>query len=142
VLVDLDTLLATSDFISVHAPLIPSTRNLIGRQTLAKVKPGCFLVNTSRGGLVDPDAVFEALESGRLGGCALDVFPTEPPDLTHPLFKHERFIPTPHASFYSEESAENLQHISAGQVRDCLTGKTPSPIVNPDYTKYAPRFTT
>jgi D-3-phosphoglycerate dehydrogenase len=138
--VNFDTLLATSDFISVHAPLIPATRNLIGRDALKRVKPGCMLVNTSRGGLVDPDAVLEALEAGRLGGCGLDVYPAEPPDLKHPLFQHPRFIPTPHAAFYSEESAENLQHTSAGQVRDCLTGKTPTPIVNPDYLKHAPRF--
>jgi D-3-phosphoglycerate dehydrogenase len=138
--VDLDTLLATSDFITVHAPLMPATRNLIGRESLKKIKPGCFLVNTSRGGLVDPDAVLEALESGRLGGCGLDVYPAEPPDLKHPLFLHPRFIPTPHAAFYSEESAENLQHTSAGQVRDALTGKTPSPIVNPDYVKHTARF--
>lgn len=138
--VALETLLTTSDFISVHAPLIPATRNLIGTETLKKIKSGCFLVNTSRGGLVDPDAVLAALESGRLGGCGLDVYPAEPPDLKHPLFQHPRFIPTPHAAFYSEESAENLQHTSAGQVRDCLTGKTPTPIVNPDYAKYRPRF--
>jgi D-3-phosphoglycerate dehydrogenase / 2-oxoglutarate reductase len=140
--VDLDTLLATSDFISVHAPLIPATRNLIGTESLKKIKPGCFLVNTSRGGLVDLDAVLVALESGRLGGCGLDVYPTEPPDLKHPLFQHPRFIPTPHAAFYSEESAENLQHTSAGQVRDCLTGKIPTPIVNPDYVKFPSRFAT
>jgi D-3-phosphoglycerate dehydrogenase len=138
--VELDTLLATSDFLTVHAPLVPATRNLIGRDSLRKIKPGCFLVNTSRGGLVDPDAVLEALDSGRLGGCALDVYPEEPPDLKHALFQHPRFIATPHAAFYSEESVESLQHTSAGQVRDALTGKTPSPIVNPDYMKYPARF--
>jgi D-3-phosphoglycerate dehydrogenase len=138
--VGLDALLATSDFISLHAPLTPATRNLIGRASLAKIKPGCFLVNTSRGGLVDPDAVLEALKSGRLGGCGLDVYPAEPPDLKHPMFQHPHFIPTPHAAFFSEESVEDLQHTSAGQVRDCLTGKVPAPIVNPEYAKHAPRF--
>ncbi len=138
--VDLDTLLATSDFITLHAPLLPTTRNLIGREALQKVKAGCFLVNTSRGGLVDLDAVLEALESGQLGGCGLDVYPSEPPNLKHPLFQHPRFIPTPHSAFFSEESVENLQHISAGQVRDALTGKSPAPIVNPDYVKHVPRF--
>jgi len=138
--VDLDTLLATSDFITLHAPLLPATRNLIGREALRKIKPGCFLVNTSRGGLVDLDAVLESLESGRLAGCGLDVYPSEPPDLKHPLFQHPGFIPTPHAAFFSEESVESLQHTSAGQVRDALTGKNPTPIVNPDYAKHAPRF--
>ena len=136
----LDELLATSDFISLHAPLVPATRNLIGREALKAIKPGCVLVNTSRGGLVDPDAVLEALEAGRLGGCGLDVYPSEPPDLQHPLFRHPRFIPTPHAAFYSEESVANLQHTSAGQVRDCLTGRIPAPIVNPGYASHAPRF--
>jgi D-3-phosphoglycerate dehydrogenase len=138
--VDLDTLLSESDFISVHAPLIPATRNLIGKAALEKIKPGAFVVNTSRGGLVDPDAVLEALDSGRLAGAALDVFPVEPPDLSHRLFQHPHFIGTPHAAFYSEESVRDLQHISAGQVRDALTGKVPSPIVNPDYAKHTPRF--
>jgi D-3-phosphoglycerate dehydrogenase len=138
--VDFDTLLKESDFISVHAPLLPATRGLIGRETLAKIKPGAFLANTSRGPLVDLDAVLEALNDGRLGGCALDVFPIEPPDLKHPLFQHPHFIGTPHSAFYSEESVEDLQHTSAGQVRDCLRGRTPSPIVNPDYAQHKPRF--
>ncbi len=138
--VDFDTLLRECDFVSVHAPLIPATRNLIGTAALAKIKPGAFVVNTSRGGLVDPDAVLAALNSGRLGGAALDVFPVEPPDLSHPLFQHPHFIGTPHSAFYSEESVEDLQHTSAGQVRDVLTGQVPSPIVNPDYAKHTPRF--
>ncbi|HEX7926300.1 MAG TPA: C-terminal binding protein [bacterium] len=138
--VDFDTLLRECDFISVHAPLIPATRNLIGKAALAKIKPGAFVVNTSRGGLVDPDAVLEALNAGRLGGAALDVFPVEPPDLKHPLFAHPLFIGTPHSAFYSEESVEDLQHTSAGQVRDVLTKKVPSHIVNPDYAKHTPRF--
>jgi phosphoglycerate dehydrogenase-like enzyme len=56
------------------------------------------------------------------------------------MFQHPHFIPTPHAAFFSEESVEDLQHTSAGQVRDCLTGKDPAPIVNPEYAKHAPRF--
>jgi D-3-phosphoglycerate dehydrogenase len=138
--VDFDTLLRESDFVSVHAPLVPATQGLFGKATLAKIKPGAVLVNTSRGGLVDPQAVLEALESGRLAGAALDVFPSEPPDLNHPIFAHPHFIGTPHSAFYSEESVENLQHTSAGQARDALTGKTPAPIVNPDYAKHPARF--
>ena len=138
--VDLDTLLGQADFISVHAPLLPGTRGLINAERLAKVKPGCFLANTSRGPLVELDAVLDALNAGRLGGCALDVFPNEPPDLSHPLFSHPHFIATPHAAFYSEESVEDLQHTSATQVLDALSGRVPSPIVNPDYVKVKPRF--
>jgi phosphoglycerate dehydrogenase-like enzyme len=104
------------------------------------MKPGAFLINTARGGVVEPDAVLGGLEEGPLAGAALDVYPEEPPDLSHPLFSHPHFIGTPHASFYSEESVENLQHLSAGQVFQCLSGQTPDNIVNPDYVNHTPRF--
>ena len=136
-LVDLQTLLAESDAISIHVPLTEHTAGLVNAETLAAMKPGAMLVNTSRGGVVVLDPLHDALQSGQLAAAALDVFPQEPPDLAHPLFAHPHFIATPHAAFYSEESVRNLQTLAAEQVRDCLLGKTPGNIVNPDYVKHA-----
>ncbi|HEX9842872.1 MAG TPA: NAD(P)-dependent oxidoreductase, partial [bacterium] len=102
-------------------------------------KPGAFLINTARGGLVNLDAVLEGLEHGPLEGAALDVYPDEPPDLKHPLFRHERFIATPHAAFFSVESVENLQRMAAGQVKTLLSGGMPEHIVNPAYREHPPR---
>ena len=138
--VNLDTLIAESDALSLHVPLTPETRGLIGAGLIARMKPGAFLINTARGGIVDVDAVLAGLESERLGGAALDVYPEEPPDLSHPIFQHERFIATPHAAFYSEESVENLRHLAAGQVKALLSGGTPDNIVNPRYREHPPRY--
>ncbi|MEE8436164.1 MAG: C-terminal binding protein [bacterium] len=138
-LVDFQTLLANSDILSIHVPLTPETTGLIGREALGSMKQGAFLVNTSRGPVVVPDDLFVSLEEGRLAGAALDVYPEEPPDLGHALFQHPQFIGTPHASFYSEESVENLQRMSAGQVFQCLSGNTPDNIVNPQYAAAPPR---
>lgn len=138
--VDFKTLLAESDAISIHVPLTPETEGMIGREAIAAMKPGAFLVNTARGPVVDPGAVLEGLEHGPLEAAALDVYPTEPPDIAHPLFHHERFIATPHAAFYSEESVQNLQRLAAGQVRALLSGGTPENIVNPAYKDHTPRY--
>ena len=138
--VELNTLLGESDALSIHVPLTPETEGMIGREAIAAMKPGAFLINTARGPIVDPAAVLEALEHGPLEAAALDVYPTEPPDIAHPLFHHERFIATPHASFYSEESVRNLQTLAAGQVRALLSGRDPENIVNPAYTQHKPRY--
>ena len=135
----LEALLAEADVISIHAPLVPATRNLISDAAIARMKPGAYLVNTARGGIVDPDAVLRGLESERLAGAALDVYPEEPPDIGHPLFQHPRFIATPHASFYSESSVRDLQTTAARQVRAVLRGERPPHIVNPDFARNSPR---
>lgn len=137
--VSFEQLLMESDFVSVHIPLNDQTRGLLDARAIGMMKPGAFLINTARGGLVVLDAVLQGLEQERLEGAALDVYPDEPPDLTHPLFSHERFIATPHAAFYSEESVANLQRQSAGQVKTLLMGGTPEFIVNPDYRNHPPR---
>jgi D-3-phosphoglycerate dehydrogenase len=138
--VDFASLLREADFVSLHVPLNPKTKGLIGAEALALMKPSAFLINTARGALVELDPLLAALEQGRLAGAALDVFPQEPPPLEHPLFRHPLFIATPHCAFYSEESVENLQHTSAGQVFQALSGQTPGNIVNPDYRNHTPRF--
>ena len=126
----LDRLLAEADVISIHAPLSPETRNLIGQRELAHMKPSAFLVNTSRGGIVDEQALAIALKEGRLGGAALDVLNTEPPPPDHPLRQAPNLILTPHLSFYSRESVIELQTKAAEEVARALKGEPPRSAVN------------
>lgn len=107
--VELDDLLATSDIVSIHAPLDASTRHLIDARTLALMRPTAILVNTSRGGLVDHDALVDALRSGRLAGAALDVLEHEPIPADDPLIGLPNVVLTPHAAFYSEESLVEMK---------------------------------
>lgn len=130
--VDLDTLLQKSDYVSLHVPLVEETRHLIAAPQFAAMKPTAFLINTARGGVIDHVALADALNEGQLAGAALDVQETEPPDLTQPPYNDPRVIVTPHAAFVSEESLENLRRRTATQVADWLTGKTPENVVNPE----------
>ena len=95
-LVGFDEILASADFLSVHVPLTPETKGMIGREEIAKMKDGAFIINTSRGGVVDEDALYEALKAGKLGGAALDVYSKEPPPPDHPLIKLDNVVCTPH----------------------------------------------
>jgi D-3-phosphoglycerate dehydrogenase len=119
-LLDLDALLARSDALSVHVPRTPDTAGLIGRVAFAKAKPGVLLVNAARGGIVDEDALLEALEAGQVGGAALDVFEEEPPPAGHPLVAHPRVICTPHLGASTEQAQVNVAIAVAEQVRDYL----------------------
>ena len=130
-MVAFDELLARSDYLSLHVPITPSTAKLIESAALTRMKPTAFLINTSRGGLVDHDALLSALEADQLAGAALDVFDPEPPDLDQPLFRDERVIVTPHAAFVSVESLEELRTRAARQVADVLAGRRPENVVNP-----------
>lgn len=130
-MVPLEELLERSDYVSLHAPLTDATRHLIDTAALARMKPTACLINTSRGGLIDQDALWEALREGRLRGAALDVFEPEPPDLSHPLFQDERVIVTPHAAFVSEQSVRELRERTARQIADVVAGRRPEHIVNP-----------
>lgn len=104
-LVDLDTLLAESDAVTLHVPLTDATQGMADRRFLARMKPGAFLVNTARGGLVDLEAAAEALAEGRLGGLAMDDFEDRPgPD--SPLWAHPGFIASPHAGAATVEAVE------------------------------------
>jgi D-3-phosphoglycerate dehydrogenase len=131
-MVSLDEILVRSDFLSLHAPLTASTRQLIGAPQLAKMKPTAWLINTSRGGLIDTAALREALAAGRIAGAALDVFDPEPPDLRDPLYRDERVIVTPHAAFVSAESLAELRARAAQQIADALSGARPANVVNPE----------
>src|SRR5215470_449310 len=125
--VDFDELLAQSDYVSIHTPLLPETRNLFNADVLGRMKPGAYLINTARGPIVDEQALARALDAGQLAGAALDVMPQEPP-VGSPLLARENVIITPHTSFYSEESLLELQRKAAQEVAEVLTGK---PAKNP-----------
>jgi D-3-phosphoglycerate dehydrogenase / 2-oxoglutarate reductase len=127
----LDELLAVSDFVSVQAPLTPETRHLINPETLRRMKPTAYLINTSRGGLVDHAALAEALAEGRIAGAALDVQDREPPDLSQPPYNDPRVIVTPHVAFYSSEATDELRTRVGRQVQAFLRGERPENIVNP-----------
>ena len=130
--VSMDKLLAEADAISIHVPLSSETRNLIGQRELARMKPTAFLINTSRGGIVDEQALAEALKAGRLGGAALDVLSVEPPPPDHPLQQAPNIILTPHLAFYSRESVIELQTKAAEEVARALKGEPPRSPVNPE----------
>ncbi|MDF2402947.1 D-2-hydroxyacid dehydrogenase [Aeromonas sp. 5HA1] len=107
----LDALLQSSDVVSLHCPLTPYTRHLIGERELALMKPGALLINVGRGGLVDEAALLKALANGRLGGAGFDVASVEPPPSDHPLMQalqYPNFILTPHVAWASEESMQRL----------------------------------
>jgi D-3-phosphoglycerate dehydrogenase len=128
--VDFDELLAQSDYISIHTPLLPETKNLFSTGAFSKMKPGAYLINTARGPIVDEQALAKALDASQLAGAALDVMPQEPP-AGSPLLGRDNVIITPHTSFYSEESLLELQRKAAQEVADVLTGKAPKNPVNP-----------
>jgi D-3-phosphoglycerate dehydrogenase len=107
-LVALDELWKRADMISIHTPLTADTRGLVGAQAFAKMKDGVLLVNAARGGIVDEAALLAALDSGKVGGAALDVFVEEPPPAGHPLVAHERVICTPHLGASTEEAQEKV----------------------------------
>jgi len=130
--VGLDELLARADVVSLHVPLTDESHHLIDAAALAAMKDGAILVNTSRGPLVDTDALRDALEAGRLGGAALDVLEHEPPSLDDPLLRRDDVVITPHAGFYSEESLRELQRKAVEQVVAALRGERPRYAVNAD----------
>ncbi|SFI75915.1 C-terminal binding protein [Planctomicrobium piriforme] len=130
-MVSMEELIANSDYISLHSPLTDKNHHLFNRETLAKTKKGVVIVNTSRGPLIDPAALWEAIQSGQVGGAGLDVFDPEPPSLADPLYGDERVVVTPHAAFVSEESLIEMRERVAQQIAAVLQGETPENVRNP-----------
>ena len=118
-------MLGMSDFVSIHAPLLPATRGLFNAAAFAKMKKGAYLINTARGPLVDEAALIAALDSGHLGGAALDVVATEPLAKDSTLLGRDNVILTPHTAFYSVEALEELQTKCASDVARVLSGEKP-----------------
>lgn len=137
-MVTLEELLTQSDFVSLHAPLTPETHHLMNTKHLRLMKQTAYLINTSRGGLIDASALWNAIHTNNLAGAALDVFEPEPPDLNLPLYCDERVIVTPHAAFVSAESLERLRRQSTNQIAQALRGQRPDNIVNPSFESTKP----
>ena len=119
---DLDTLLRQSDIVSLHCPLTEQTRGLINKEALSKMKDGAILLNTSRGAVLDEQAVVAALDSGKLYAVGADVFATEPCGKDHPLAAHPRCVATPHVAWSPEETRARVIQIAADDVKSFLAG--------------------
>ena len=135
---NLDELLRTADFISIHTPATELTYHLINQDTVSKMKPGVIIVNTARGPICDLDAIYNGLKSGQIGAAGLDVFDPEPPDVNHPLmlawrgreaWLEGRFTATPHAAFFSPTSSKILRekalqtcldYLKHNELRNCV----------------------
>jgi D-3-phosphoglycerate dehydrogenase len=129
--VGFDQLLQLSDFVSIHAPLLPATRGLFNADAFRKMKKGAVLINTARGPLVDEGALIGALDAGHLGGAALDVVELEPLPKTSKLLGRDDIVLTPHTGFYSVEALEELQTKCATDVARVLAGEPPVYPVKP-----------
>ncbi len=125
-LVELDELLAAADVVTLHALLTPETHGLIGAERLALMRPDAYLVNCARSALVDHAALGEALRAGRLGGCALDVLPQEPPAADEPALEWPRTLINPHSAWYSPESSGAPYRMAAEAVAAVLEGREPA----------------
>jgi glycerate dehydrogenase len=121
---DLDRLLATSDVVSLHCPLTPATRGMIGARELALMKPDALLINTARGGLIDGHALASALKARRLGGAGIDVLPQEPPVDGDPLLDPDipNLLLTPHVAWAAREARQRCLDEMAGNIQDFLSG--------------------
>jgi len=119
-----------ADYITIHTPLTDETRHLVNRRTLAMMKPTAYLVNTSRGPMVDHEALAEALRAKSIAGAGIDVYDKEPPEDTYPLKELENAILTPHLSWYSEDAAWTIRHKIVEDIDLALAGKPPRYCVN------------
>jgi phosphoglycerate dehydrogenase-like enzyme len=131
-LVPFERLLAESDFLSLHLPLTPASKHLINKDTLARMRPTAFLINTARGGLVCEADLYEALRAGRLAGAGLDVFEEEPPGAS-PLFGLDSVVVTPHAAGVDTQSRDDMALSAARAIVSLLRGEWPAEkVVNPE----------
>lgn len=122
-LVDIDTLAESADAISLHLPFTLETHHLVNAEFLGKLRPGCVIINTSRGQLIDEVALAAAVQSGQVGGAGLDVFDPEPLSPKSPLRDCPNVLFTPHAAFYSTSSLDNLQRLAAEEAERALNGQ-------------------
>ncbi|GEA16384.1 hypothetical protein E308F_26300 [Moorella sp. E308F] len=132
---DLDRIFREADVISIHTPLTAETRGLVNEARLALMKSSAFLVNFSRGGVVDEEALYRALKDGVIAGAALDVFEEEPPSRNHQLFELDNVLLSPHSAALTEECVVRMATGAARGVVDVLTGKRPQFVVNTEVLK-------
>jgi D-3-phosphoglycerate dehydrogenase / 2-oxoglutarate reductase len=132
-LVELDLLFAESDFICLHAPLTEETQGMVNSRRLNLVKPTAVIVNLARGGLFESlDVVYEALLAGKLSGVGMDTFPSEPPDISHPIFSHPAVLCTPHVLGLSVGATKKIFTMMSEGMAIVLQGGTPQNVINPE----------
>jgi D-3-phosphoglycerate dehydrogenase len=127
-----EEVLRESDFVSLHTPLTPATRHMIGKDQLAMMKPTAYLINCSRGEVVDEAALIEALRSGVIAGAGLDVFEQEPPAPDNPLLTMDNVVLTPHSSSLTLNGKIKMATIAVEQLLKVLRGEQPDYLVNRD----------
>ena len=128
---NLDDLLARSDFVTLHTSLSPETTHLIGEGELRLMRPGAYLINVSRGPVVDEAALIRALEEGHLAGAGLDVFDPEPPDATNPLLGMDQVVVTPHVASNTAEGIARMSNAVVDQILQLLAGERPASLIDP-----------
>ncbi len=131
-MVSLEELMQQADFVSIHCPLNANTRNLVGQRELALMKTTAFLINTARGGIVNEDALFAALEGNRIAGAALDVFVGEPFDKPHRFGVLDNVLLAPHAVGLTHEILRDMGRVSCKGIVDIASGRRPNHVINPE----------
>ena len=129
-LTDLDTLLAASDYVSVHVPLMPATEGMMNAEVFAKMKPTAFLINVARGRIVNQADLVSAVQRGGIAGAGLDVLEREPPEADDAVTDLDNVILTPHSAWYSEEARADMRRRAVGQVVSVLKGELPYSLIN------------
>lgn len=134
---DLDDLLARAHVVTLHSPLIPQTANMMGAAQFDRMRDDAFLINCARGGLIDEDALYDALASGKIAGAGLDVLVDIAPPLDHRIIQLDNVIVTPHTAFFSQEATLELEERAAAEVIRVFDGKMPDNLVNPAVLDHA-----
>ncbi len=124
-LTTLEEIIRQADIVSLHCPLTADTRQMVNAGFLGAMKPGAYLINTARGALVDEPALLAALESGSLGGAALDVFSTQPPEVDNPLLRHPRLVATPHMGAHTDGATNAMGWMALNDCLAVLRGEEP-----------------
>lgn len=128
----IEDIFKNADYISLHIPLLESTKNLVGERLLSLMKPTAYLINTARGGIVDESVLAEKLKTKQIAGAGFDVLASEPPESTNPLLELPNIILTPHTAALTNECTERVAHEAAVGIADYLKGKMPKFIFNKD----------
>ena len=134
---DIDDLLARAHVVTLHSPLIPQTANMMGAAQFDRMRADAFLINCARGGLIDEDALYDALSSGKIAGAGLDVLVDIAPPLDHRIIQLDNVIVTPHTAFFSQEATLELEERAAAEVIRVFDGKMPDNLVNPAVLDHA-----
>ena len=131
-LVDLDTVLAQADFVSLHLPSTPETYHLMNKTRLAQMKPNAYLLNMARGPLIDEQALLEALDNGKLAAAGIDVFEPEPPPVSTRLRNHPMILATPHSASVTVEGRARIESMAVERLLAFFRGERPLDVVNPE----------